>query len=118
MGELAAAVTGVVERLKAVDGADGDTTYTPVIVYTLPDGQRYAIDGESSGFPQPPAGTEVEIAYEPAMPSEGRLVSPASLSTEPSWRDVIGFAAVTFVGTLGTMFVVRSSPGCAEYSIR
>jgi hypothetical protein len=94
---------GVVERLK--EHAGDETTYTPLIVYTLPNGQRYAIDGESSGLPQPPVGNKIEIAYEPTMPSTARLVTPDSLSSERSWGDVIGFAALTFAGTLAIMFI-------------
>ena len=96
---------GVVEELKAIGGADGTTTYMPLIVYILPNGQRYAIDGESSDVQEPPVGTEVELAYDPTMPSTARLVAPASLSNERSWGDVIGFGALTFVGALATMFI-------------
>lgn len=95
---------GVVEQMKAIAGAD-ETTYTPVIVYTLANGQRYAIDGESSADPTPPVGTEVKIAYERTMPSTARLVTPASLSTERSLGDVIAFGALTFAGTLAAMFI-------------
>jgi len=95
---------GVVGEMKAIAGTD-ETTYIPVIVYTLANGQRYAIDGESSGDPTPPVGTEVEIAYEPTMPSTARLVTPASLSTERSLGDVIAFGGLTFAGTLAAMFV-------------
>jgi hypothetical protein len=96
-------VIGVVERLKVSHGED--TTYTPVIVYTLPDKQHYAIDGESSGFPKPPVGTEIEIAYDPAIPSTARIVSPESLSNEKTFGDVVGFAFVAAFGTFITMLV-------------
>src|SRR5687767_9829235 len=98
-------VTAIVDRLKESSDSDGSSWYTPVIVYELPDHQRYAIDGEASGLPTPPVGTRIQIAYEPTMPSTAREVSPASLSEKNSLGNVFGFAVVTFVGTLITMFI-------------
>jgi hypothetical protein len=83
-------VIGVIDRIKVHEGAE-NTSYTPVIVYTAAKGQRYEIDGESSGFPTPAVGSEVAIAYDEALPSTARLVDPPSWTGEMGTADVIGF---------------------------
>lgn len=96
---------GVVDRIKEHSTFEHGTSYTPVIVYTLPNGQRYEIDGESSGFPTPPIGSEVEIAYDAALPSSARLVAPPPWTGDLGVGDVISFLVVAVIAAGVSTFI-------------
>jgi len=90
-------VMGVVGRMKVHSGGEHSTSYTPVILYTLPNGQRYEIDGRSSGSPAPAVGTEVAVAYDAAIPSTARPVEPPPWTGDLGIGDVISFFLVTAI---------------------
>jgi hypothetical protein len=100
-------ITGVVDRVNVSDSFESGTSYTPVIEYTLPDGQRYAVDGETSSFPVMEVGSEVLIAYDPAMPSTARLVEPPSWKQGFSCGDAILFAVIATIATVIAGFIRR-----------
>ena len=102
VGERKAATHGRRRRTEGVCGCGRHDVHATDRLHASQTGSVTRFDGESSALPEPPVGTEVKIAYEPAMPSTARLVAPASLSSERSGGDVIGFAVLTLVGTLVT----------------
>ena len=66
-------VTGIVERFSVSESSESLTEYTPVIIYQVK-GQTYQIGGERSTEQQPPVGSEIEVAYDPELPSTARVV--------------------------------------------
>jgi hypothetical protein len=92
-------VIGIIDHVSEVEGADGETTYVPHVVYSVPGGQRYSIQGESSGFPTAVMGSEVLVAYDADLPSDARLAEPPSWQREFSLADVVVFALLAILAT-------------------
>lgn len=96
---------GIVTKVVVAETFESGTAYTPVIEYTLPDGQRYAMNGETSGFPEVEVGSEVRIAYDPALPSSAVLVEPPSWNRQLGFGDVLAFVLITVIVTAIVGFV-------------
>jgi hypothetical protein len=105
---------GVVYRMKVHSGGEHSTSYTPVILYTLPNGQRYEIDGENSGSPAPAVGSEVAVAYDAAVPSIARLVENPSWTGDLGIGDVISFFVVAAIAAGVTTFIRTVLSAIAE----
>jgi hypothetical protein len=98
-------VTGVVDRIHAINGAGGDTSYKPVVVYTLPGRQRYSIDGYLSESPEVKVGDAIRVAYDESMPSTARIVEPPPWTRSGTAGTVIGYIVLTAVATFVVAFI-------------
>lgn len=98
-------VTGVVDRIHTINGAEGDTSYKPVIVYALPDRQRYSVDGYSSESPDVKVGDEIRVAYDESMPSTARIVEPPPWTRSGTAGNVIGYLVLTAIATFVVAFI-------------
>ena len=94
-------VTGIVERFSVSESSESLTEYTPVIVYQVK-GQTYQIGGERSTEQQPPVGREIDVAYDPDLPSSARVVgrNPAT-----AWGRAMDLGCLVLL-TLVLTFVV------------
>lgn len=93
--------TGIVERFSVSESSESLTEYTPVIVYQVK-GQKYQIGGERSTEQQPPVGSEIEVAYDPELPSSARVVRP---NPPTGWSRAMDFGCLVLL-TLILTFVV------------
>jgi hypothetical protein len=100
-------VIGVVTYVQVIETFESGSAYTPVIEYAVPNGQRYATNGESSSSPDVEIGSEVLLAYDPAMPSTAIVVDPPSWKRQFSFGDVLAFALITIVAAAVVGFVRR-----------
>ena len=93
--------TGTVERFSVSESTESLTEYTPVIVYEVK-GHKYQIGGESSTEQQPPVGSEIDVAYDPALPSSARVVGR---NPPTGWGRAMDFGCLVLL-TLILTFVV------------
>src|SRR5688572_9300930 len=93
--------TEIVERFSVSESSESLTEYTPVIVYQVK-GQKYQIGGERSTEQQPPVGSEIEVAYDPELPSSARVVRP---NPPTGWSRAMDFGCLVLL-TLILTFVV------------
>lgn len=67
-------VDGVIVSSSAVYGAEGDTTYAPVVAYKV-NNQEYQVKSTTSSSFQPDVGGSKQVAYNPSTPQNAKVVA-------------------------------------------
>lgn len=104
-------VTGVIVEVIETRDTDGDRVYRPVVAYTDRASDRtYEIERSYSSSSRPTIGDEVEVAFPPDDPADGRVLS-TGIRYLSGALVVIGLLAVGFALVQAARALVRGVRG-------